>query len=167
MTRTNEKAPRPITDEIAELRGLTVAELMDRYETLFGKTPRSKHKTWLWRRCAWRLQEQRLGGLSTVAKRKLDELFAEIDLPLVTTGAEPKTPVRRVKGEPQIGTSLVRVWRDQEVHATRTEEGWEYGGVVYGSLSALAKAATGSHRSGLAFFGLTKRRLNGTEAEQR
>ena len=158
MKRRNGKAARPITEEIAELRGLPVADLVVRYEAVYGKPPRVKHREHLWRRVAWKIQEQRFGGLSGTAKRKLDELIAEIDIPLVATGAEPKNPVHRVNGEPQIGTTLVRVWRDREIHATRTDEGWEHAGVVYGSLTAVANAATGSHRSGRAFFGLTKRK---------
>ncbi len=63
-----------------------------------------------------------------------------------------------MNGEPAIGTTLVRVWHGQEIHATRTNQGWEHDGVVYGSLTAVAKAATGSHRRGPAFFGVTKRK---------
>ena len=158
MKRTNGKAPRPIAEEIAELRGLAVADLVVRYEAVFDKPPRSKHREHLWRRIAWKIQEQRFGGLSGAAKRKLNALIAEIDIPLIAEGAQSKRPVHRVNGEPQVGTVLVRLWHGQEIHATRTEEGWEHDGVVHGSLTAVAKAATGSHRSGRAFFGLTKRR---------
>ena len=70
-----------------------------------------KHREHLWRRIAWRIQEQRFGGLSTVAKRKLDALITEIDIPLVVEGAEPKKPVLRVNGEPQVGTTLPRAGR--------------------------------------------------------
>ena len=53
---------KTITDEIQELHEMAVPELVDRYEALFGKPPRVKHRDWLWRRCAWKLQEQRFGG---------------------------------------------------------------------------------------------------------
>ncbi len=43
-----------------------------------------------------------------------------------------------------------------QILTTRIDQGWEWNGVVYGSLTAVAKAATGSHRSGRAFFGLTR-----------
>ena len=62
---------------------------------IFGKRPAGlKHREWLWRRIAWKIQEQRFGGLSTVAKRRLDELIADLDLPLQ---AEPKS-VGRMAG---------------------------------------------------------------------
>ena len=46
----------------------------------------------------------------------------------------------------------------QEIHATAVEGGWEHEGVVYRSLSAVAKAVTGSHWNGRLFWGLTKRK---------
>ena len=158
MKRRNVKATKSIAEEIAELRALRVPELVVRYKAVYGKPPRVKHREHLWRRIAWKIQEQRFGGLSTTAKRKLDELIAEIDVPLVAKQTETNMPVKRVNGEPAIGTTLVRVWHGQEIHATRTEEGWEHDSVVYRSLTAVAKAATGTHWNGRLFFGLAKRK---------
>ncbi len=157
MKRRNVKATKPIAEEIAELRGLRVPDLVVRYEAVYGKPPRVKHREHLWRRIAWKVQEQRFGGLSGAAKRKLDGLIAEIDMPLVTENTQLKKPIQRVDGEPQLGTVLVRLWRDQEIHATRTDQGWEHNGVVYRSLTAVAKAVTGSHWNGRLFFGLATR----------
>ena len=69
-------------DEIRELRAMPVPELVARYEAAFGKPPRTKHREHLWRRIAWKIQEQRFGGLSSTAKGRLDELIAELDVPL-------------------------------------------------------------------------------------
>ena len=161
MKRRNVKATKSIAEEIAELRGLPVRDLVARYKAVYGKPPRVKHREHLWRRIAWKIQEQRFGGLSTTAKRRLDELIAEIDIPLVTEQTETNKRVQRVNGEPAIGTTLVRVWHGQEIHATRTEEGWECDGVVHRSLTAAAKAVTGTRWNGRLFFGLTKRKERG------
>ena len=158
MTRKNRKPARPIAEEIAELRGLPVAELVVRYEAVYGKPPRVKHREWLWRRIAWKIQEQRFGGLSGAARKKLDELITEIDIPLVAGRREPEKRPNRINGEPQVGTTLVRVWRGREILATRIDEGWECDGVVHRSLTAVAKAVTGTHWNGKLFFGLTKRK---------
>ncbi len=158
MTRRNGKATKTVAREIAELRRMAVPELVVRYEAAFGKPPRVKHREHLWRRIAWKIQEQRFGGLSGAARRKLDALIAEIDIPLVAERRESEKRPHRINGEPQVGTTLVRVWRDREVLATRTDQGWEHDGVVYRSLTAVAKAATGTHWNGRLFFGLTKRR---------
>ena len=150
---------KPITAVIADLRAAPVPDLVARYEEVFGKPPRVKHRDWLWRRIAWKVQEQRFGGLSEVAKRRLDELIAEIDLPLcVGHTAHGRLNGHTKPGDAVVGTTLVRAWRGVEIRTTRTEQGWECGGVVYGSLSAVAKAVSGSHVSGPAWFGVTKRR---------
>jgi hypothetical protein len=147
-----------ITALIRELREVTVPELVQRYEAAFGKPPRVKHREWLWRRVAWKIQEQRFGGLSLAAKRRLDELIGELDVPL-----QSERVVRgRVGGcrrprDLPTGTTLSRVWKDQEVLVTAVDGGWEHEGVVHRSLSAAAKAVTGSHWNGRLFFGLTKR----------
>ncbi len=148
--------PKSVTDEIAELRAMKVPELVTRYEAVYGKPPRVKHREWLWRRVAWKVQEQRFGGLSQVARRRIDELVAEMDTPL---GTERTVRARVAKSshEPVVGTTLTRVWKGREILATKAPDGWEHDGVAYRSLSAVVKAITGSHASGPAWFGLTKR----------
>lgn len=145
---------RTIIEEIADLRVMTVASLVERYEELHGRPPRSKNRDWLWRRCAWRLQEARLGGLSAAARARVDEIVAEIDLPFA-----PRQTVRGSvsSGEsqgPPVGTIVFREWRGRDVRATKTPAGWQHESVTYRSLSALVKAITGSHTSGPAWFGL-------------
>ena len=136
---------------------MTVPDLVIRYQQAFGKPPRVKHRDWLWRRVAWKIQEQRFGGLSTVAMRRLDELIGELDLPLTDIRiARGTVRSRGSVGGTAVGTVIVREWRGEEIHATRTIDGWEHEGVVYRSLSAVVKAVTGSHASGPAWFGLKK-----------
>ena len=148
---------RPIPEILAELQAMAVPELVERYQAVFGKPPRTKHRAWLWRRIAWKVQEQRFGGLSEVAKRRLDELIAEIDIPeLRQRVVRGKVNGKRRGGEPPAGTVLKRTWKGQEIHARSVEGGWEHEGVLYRSLTALAQAVTGTHTSGPAFFGLAK-----------
>jgi len=147
---------KTITEEIASLREMNVAELVERYIELFGRAPRCKQPTWLFRKCAWRLQEIRLGGLSETAKARLEVLIAEIDLPLLREQRGTVCPARR--SEPTLGTTVTRSWKGREVRAVSVEGGWEYEGVIYRSLSAIAKHISGAHWSGPGFFRLTKRR---------
>lgn len=94
---------------------------------------------------AYRLQEQRLGGVSRSTKTILCQL-----------AALPKDGVR--KGQPPrkltIGTRLVRDWHGVGHTVTVLENGFEYAGQQWRSLTAIAKAITGSHWNGPRFFGL-------------
>ena len=143
--------------EIEEMRQMTAADLAVQYEALWGRPPRIKHQRHLWRRCAWKLQERRFGGLSKKAKDRLEELIEELDLPF---GKEPrKVNGRQVraKNTPAVGTTLVRPYKGQEIRVQVLENGFDHDGVTYRSLSAVAKAVTGSAWNGKLFFGLTKR----------
>src|SRR2546428_11919499 len=108
---------KEIEVEIDGLRRMTVPELLKRYEDLFGKPARVKNREHLWKRCAWKIQEARYGGLSKVAKSRLEELIAEIDLPLTekertVSGilAKPRKP-----SDPPVGTVLVRDWHGKKI----------------------------------------------------
>jgi len=99
---------KSIVGEIEELRAMTGPELVDRYLEVVGKEPRIKNKDWLWRRLAWKLQEQRYGGLSGAAKARLEEIIAELDKiplngrPRRVTGAirGPRRPATCRRSEP-------------------------------------------------------------------
>lgn len=148
---------RSISEQIAELREMRVPELVARYEEVHGKPPRIKHREWLWRRIAWRIQKMKFGGLSITAQRRLDELVAELDLPFGSVG---RTKTARVgPAKPVLGIMLSRNWRGREVRATAVEGGWEHDGVVYKTLSAAANAITGTHTSGPRFFGVAGKGL--------
>ena len=56
MKRRNVKATKSIAEEIAELRGLPLRDLVVRYKAVYGKPPRVKHRDHLWRRIAWKIQ---------------------------------------------------------------------------------------------------------------
>src|SRR5262245_33467512 len=106
---------KSVAEEIAELRAMNVPELVERYVAVFGKLPRTKQPRWLWTRIAWKIQEQRFGGLSQVAKERLEELIAEIDLPL---GGERMQIKRSRSNGTTLGTTLSRVYDGREIRAT-------------------------------------------------
>ncbi len=148
---------KSIAEEIGELRALPISELVTRYEAAFGRAPRVRHREFLWKRVAWKLQEQRLGGLSTVAKERLDRLIAEIDIPLDEC---TRSATGRLRSPPKASTTatIVRTWRGTEYRATPVPGGYDVNGVLHRSLSAAAQAITGTKWNGRLFFGLTKPR---------
>ena len=149
-----------ISKEIEQLKQMSVAELLECYTELHGKSPRCKNRTWLWKRCAWRLQERRYGGLSAVARRRLDALIAEIDHSPMETPRGASRPFRRPgKGKHlAVGTILVRQWHEQDIQVVVREGGFEWDGQIYRSLTAVVRAVTDQHWNAKLFFGITTRR---------
>ena len=164
MDPTSQYPPNPSTTAQASLRHLrTLAtyELIARYKALWGRQPRSRHRAWLMKRIAWKAEEIRLGGLSHLALQRINALIAEMGIhfpgpPPVLPGEQPHSPA-----DPIHGSSLCRIWHDQEYRTTRVEGGWEFEDTIYPSLSALARHITGARWSGRRFFGLTQRRRSG------
>jgi len=148
---------RTVAQEIQELRAMAVPDLVARYEAVFGKAPRIKNKDWLWRRIAWKVQEVRFGGLPGAARRALDALMAEIELPVKANENAVTGHVGASHAGLTIGTTLVREWHGREYRVRVVDGGFELDGVVHKSLSAVAKAITGTAWNGHLFFGIRKR----------
>jgi Protein of unknown function (DUF2924) len=151
-----------IADEVATLREQTVADLQERYAELFGEPARVKHREWLVKRIAWRLQALAEGDLSERARRRAAELANDADLRLLpprTRGSEtPCLPAATRSSDPRLppaGHVLVRCYRGQRLEVRVLSRGFEWDGVAYPSLSAVAKAITGSHCNGYLFFRLS------------
>ena len=88
------------------------------------------------------------GGLSQEAKRKLTAIAD-------STNGSTKPAGRRQGGNLKPGTRLLRDWHGVRYEVTVQEDGFLYDGKKYRSLSAVARAITGSYWSGNRFFGLT------------
>jgi hypothetical protein len=97
---------------------------------------------------AYRVQEIEDGGLGKAALRKLQTLAKT----LRATGSVGPTSSLSLKP----GARLVREWHGRTHTVTATEDGFEYGGSSYPSLTKIAKKITGAHWSGPRFFGLGK-----------
>jgi hypothetical protein len=148
-----------ITKQIRELQDLAPAQLADHYAELFGKQPRVRNASFLRRQVAWKLQEQEFGGLPARATTRLNELIKQINLPLATPPPKPRPRAVAAKpNAPSIGTTLVKKWRDTEIRVEVREGGFEWDGTLFTSLSAVARAVTGTNWNGRLFFGLTQRR---------
>ena len=161
--------PPNLATEIAALPRLGVSELRAKFVTVFGEATPSHNKVWLVKRLAWRLQAQAEGDLSERARRRAAELVADADLrlsppPALATTATPDQPATlRVPNDvrlPRAGTILTRRYKGRMLEVEVLDHGFAFDGQVYRSLSAVAKAVTGSHCSGHFFFGLTAKGPN-------
>src|SRR5262249_35767983 len=66
---------------------------------------------------------------------------------------------------PKVGATLVRQWRGHAHTVLVRDDGFEYEGQHYRSLTVIAERITGAHWSGPRFFGLTKRTGASVSAE--
>lgn len=154
-----------VQNEIKRLNGLTVSQLQAEYERVTGEAARSSNRVFLVKRIVWRMQAAAYGGLSERARQRAAELARESDLRVrprpdihaafaAATGEAGST---RDRGLPLPGSILTREYRGRRIEVKVLDRGFEYGGVAYRSLTAVAKAVTGSDWNGRLFFGLTNR----------
>jgi hypothetical protein len=158
-----------LAKELAALTRLTVGQLRLRYADVFGEPTRTSNKAWLVKRIAWRLQVLAEGDLSERARRRAEELAQDADLRLTppklamtTPATAPENATLRLRADtrlPPPGTLLTRVYKGQTLHVQVLAQGFEYAGLIYPSLSAVAKAVTGSHCNGYLFFRLTQKEV--------
>src|SRR5205807_1006742 len=111
--------------------------------------PAVLRKDLLGRMIAYRLQERAFGGLDRESLRFLHGLARH--------GGSPR---RRLKP----GTVLVRDYQGQRHTVTVVSDGFDWQGATYPSLSAIARAITGTAWSGPRFFALA--RANGAPARR-
>jgi Protein of unknown function (DUF2924) len=135
--------------EVEELRKQKTKALKIRYSELFGEESRSSNHTHLFRRIAWRLQAAAEGDLTERARQRAAELAEDVDLRLRAPRkfwrelASPGAAATRDDRLPAPGTVLKREFQGHLITAMVLEEGFEFEGKTYESLSALAWKVTG------------------------
>ena len=154
--------------ELAALDKMSVDALREKHRIIFGEENRSRHRDYLRKRIAWRLQALAEGGLSERARRRAFEIANDADLRIrMPSAPEPQSlaPERtevhafhdgRDGRLPVPGTTIMRVYQGRTIKVTVLEDGFEFDGSRYRSLTAVAKKVTGSHWNGMLFFGLGK-----------
>ena len=148
--------------EIAVLQRMTVKQLRQRYAEVFDEETNGRNKAWLVKRVAWRMQAQAEGGLSDRARKRALELADDADLrmnppPMKAASVGSTSTVLRFPQDdrlPPPGTVITRKYKGEVLQVRVRPDGFEYEGEVFASLSAVAKAITGSHCNGYLFFRL-------------
>lgn len=141
---------RPKRLPLDRLQELSITELREEWARCHGAPAPNLSADLLRSGIAYRLQEKRHGGISRETKRILLQTSRSA---ASGPGACPAKPPPR-KLTP--GTRLVRDWHGTGHTVTVLDKGFEYDGQVWRSLTAIAKAITGTHRNGPRFFGLTQ-----------
>ena len=141
-----------IRDEIAHLRGLDLASLRARWQSVFqGQAPAHLTRHLLFAVIAYRLQADRFGDLDHATLQVLDRTIAKETGPAMSARLA-SFDQKRTELTP--GTVLVREWHRQSQRVTVMADGFAWNGQTYDSLSKVAFAITGTKWSGPRFFGL-------------
>jgi len=148
----------PIMRQIRELKDKSFAELKQLWRDYYQVEPPPYRRGFMAHALAYRIQELTYGGLSSKAENRLNDLLAE------AKGAKTKRRVAPAK-IPVAGTRLVREWRGERYEAIVLENGFEYAGRKWNSLTAIAREITGTHWNGPVFFGLRQGRHDGGATE--
>src|ERR1700721_47730 len=135
--------------EIVGLFDRSTQELRRAWRTLHHTgPPLGLSRDLIIRGLADKLQQRAHAGPTRALQRRLRILGAEVE-----KGARSFDPGGMLK----TGATLVRPWRGHTHTVLVREEGFEYEGQRYRSLSVIAEGITGPHWSGPRFFGLIKR----------
>ncbi|MFN3347341.1 DUF2924 domain-containing protein [Pseudorhodoplanes sp.] len=142
-----------ILAQLAALKTAPIGSLKQKWRDLFESEPPPYNRRFLEHRLAYRIQELAYGGLKPETVRRLRQLAEEFD--------GGKADVRRRRAghdRPIAGTRLIREYQGVEHCVTVRDDGYEYQGRPYRSLSAIARAITGMQWNGRVFFGLKNQR---------
>lgn len=135
---------------VAALQTTSTADLKALWRELFDVEPPAYNRRFLESRLAYRLQELAHGGIKPETVQRLEALAEDLD------GGDAVKRKRRGNNRPIAGTRLIREWRGVEHCVTVLTDGFEYQGRPYRSLSAIARAITGTRWNGPLFFGLRR-----------
>ena len=163
-TAAEPPAGRPGTaagDLATQLSGLgrrTHGELRQDWRRLFrSPPPKRMSRDILELGVAWKLQERARGGLNRTAGRRLAELAASLQ----ATGDIARPRAAALKP----GARLLREWNGETHSVLVLEDGFEWRGRRWRSLSVIAREITGARWSGPRFFGLNAGPAEAKQAE--
>ena len=127
--------------QLMELQTLEMPELTAKWRDLFQREPPEYAVVFMRRRLACRIQELMYGGVAEETMRRIGRVNTKISRR--NSGLRP-------------GTQIKRVWNGAEYVVAAVENGYEYDGRIFKTLSAVAKIITGANWNGNRFFGFTK-----------
>ncbi len=159
--------PLNVKKEIAAMEAMTVAQLRERYAEVFGESTNARNKQWLLKRIIWRLQSIVQGDLSQRARARALEIASDADIrrrppnvPAPQLDALLSSPIP-LPGPPDNrvpipGSLITRQYKGRRLEVLVLDDGFEYAGERFKSLSGVAKQITGSHCNGYLFFNLKR-----------
>ena len=144
---TIDGKPDTVSAILQALEQMDYADLRREWRRLYrAHPPKRVARDLLMLGVAWKIQEQAYGGHSAATKRRLADLAKTLE----RDGDVTRNRVARLKP----GAKLVREWRGEAHAVIVREDGFEWKGRIWRSLSVIAGEITGVHWSGPRFFGV-------------
>lgn len=138
-----------INEQLTIITTLSRSDLIARWEATFHRPPpQGISRRLLEYSAAYQVQVKALGGLTPTAKRKLQRKAA----PDISAAVKVTNPSKLTRLS--TGTRLVREWHGKTYTVEVVDDGFQYDGKIYSSLSGVAHSITGARWSGPRFFGL-------------
>ncbi|VGO16201.1 hypothetical protein PDESU_04792 [Pontiella desulfatans] len=149
------------------LNTLPMRTLRGQYANHYGYTPKTRNRTHLIKKILWAIQRNAQGDISDLARNKalaiaddrdVKERFPKMNPPIQASGNPEGTVNIAYQPESVLlpGSVLHRDYQGETIQVLVLENGFEWNGEVYRSLSATARAITGTRWNGKLFFGLKK-----------
>lgn len=148
IRHSRDPASKCIGAQLQTLDVLDRVDLRSEWRRLFRIDPPTRmSRELLMLGVGWKIQERARGGLRKATKRRLTDLAKGLE----SDGDVSHSRVFHLRP----GNRLVREWRGQSHTVIVREDGFEWKGHLWRSLSAVAREITGAHWSGPRFFGMT------------
>lgn len=131
---------------------LDKTELAEFWKSKFGQAPFPyMSKIFISKYYIYNQQEKSFGELNNNCKKQLDKLLAKYEKDkTINTNDIQKTKMAILPA----GTKLVREFKGEKYKVRVLDNGYEYNGKIYKSLSAIANYITGTRWNGKVFFGV-------------
>ncbi len=144
--RSEKELRDSVAARVLALPDCSYRELGEQWRTVWGtEPPRKASREFLIRAVAYGIQAQAFGGLDAKTRQLLRKANE-------ANGARPKPRRTRLTQ----GSKLFREWHGEIHEVLVLDKGFIWRGETYRSLSAIARAITGAHWNGWAFFGLKR-----------
>ncbi|MCL4486739.1 MAG: DUF2924 domain-containing protein [Chloroflexi bacterium] len=161
--------PRPLPT-VADLPRLNAAQLQATHRLMFGAEHPIANCQHLRRKIAWHLQAEKEGGLPEVVRQRAIAIARDVPLRVRIAENLSKRP-REIPADqaltstvvqtrdarlPMPGSLIAKKYKDRTLVVKVLDDGFEYEGRRFRSLSNIAAEITGTHWNGFAFFGVDK-----------
>ncbi len=137
--------------QLQAIQRMPIEELHEKWLDLYGTEPPGYGPVFMKKRLAFRVQELFYGGMPEDAQRKL-KYYMDIEAGKLSAKEKAGLPNKTHTGNVLPGTRLIRHWHGNKYEVIVREQGYEYEGQIYRSLSAIATKITGTKWNGITFF---------------